>query len=282
MKPSPLTITTCFIAILLTCASGGAISAQSLSAKTFSVGIVPQFDSRKIHKIWRPILKELEKSTGYKFRLQGAPTIPAFEKKLNVGYFDFAYMNPYHALRANNHQGYIPLVRDIEKPLQGILVVKKGGHVNKIEELANQTVSFPAPNALGASLMIRAELEDFFEIQVQPQYVKTHSSVYLNVVLGITKAGGGVQKTLDQQPSEVRDALQILYKTRHVVPHPISAHPRVSSEVIKQVTETLLSLSNTTQGLKMLKKIPIKKIGPTSLKDYTSLNNLGLERFYHE
>ncbi len=282
MKRSPPTITACFIAILLTCASGGAISAQPLSENTFSVGIVPQFDSRKIHKIWRPILKELEKSTGYKFRLQGEPTILAFEKKLNAGHFDFVYMNPYHALRANNHQGYIPLVRDIEKYLQGILVVKKGGEVKEIEELANQAVSFPAPNALGATLMIRADLEDLFEIQVQPQYVNTHSSVYLNVALGITKAGGGGQKTLAQQPPEVRDALQILYKTRHVVPHPISAHPRVSSEVIKQVTETLLSLSNTTQGLQMLKEIPIKEIGRTSMKDYTSLSKLGLERFYQK
>ena len=191
-------------------------------------------------------------------------------------------MNPYHALRANNRQGYIPLVRDIEKRLQGILVVKKGGRIKKVAELANQTVSFPAPNALGASLMIRADLEDLFEIQVQPKYVKTHSSVYLNVALGITKAGGGAQKTLEQQSHEVRDALHIIYKTRHVVPHPISVHPRVSSAVIKQVTDTLLSLSNTTQGQRMLKNIPIKKIGTTSMEDYTSLSKLGLERFYQE
>ncbi len=282
MTSSPVTITTCFIGILLTCTSSNTISAQALTAKTFSVGVVPQFDSRKIHKIWRPILKELEKSTGYKFKLQGAPTIPGFEKKLNAGHFDFAYMNPYHALQANKHQGYIPLVRDIKKRLQGILVVKKGGGIKKIEDLENQTVSFPAPNALGASLMIRADLENIFEIQVQPQYVKTHSSVYLNVALGITKAGGGAQKTLDHQPPEVRDALQILYKTHHVVPHPISVHPRVSSEVIKQVTETLLSLNNTTQGLQMLNKISINKIGFTSMKDYTSLNKLRLERFYQE
>jgi phosphonate transport system substrate-binding protein len=281
MNSPTLTIAACLISASLLCASSIAISAPA-KAQIFSVGIVPQFDSRKIHKIWRPILIELEKATGHKFRLRGTPTIPEFEKALNTGEFDFAYMNPYHAIIANNLQGYIPLVRDSGKKLQGVLVVKKSGGIKKVEELSGQMVSFPAPNALGASLMMRADLLDLFEIEVKPQYVKTHSSVYLNVALGITKAGGGVQKTLNQQPPEIRDALHILYKTRQVVPHPFSVHPRVNPTVVAQVKETLLSLSETAQGKQMLKEIPIKQMGPASIKDYATLSKLGLERFYEK
>jgi len=281
MSSPTFTIAACVISAVLVCTSNNVISAPTTS-QTFSVGIVPQFDSRKIHKIWRPILKELEKATGHKFRLRGAPTIPEFEKEFNAGHFDFAYMNPYHAVLANNRQGYIPLVRDIGKKLQGVLVVKKRGSIKKVGELSGQTVSFPAPNALGASLMIRADLLDLFEIEVKPQYVKTHSSVYLNVALGITKAGGGVQKTLNQQSVEIRDALHILYKTRQVAPHPFSVHPRIDPAIVAQVKETLLLLGKTAQGKQMLTKVPIKQMGATSMKDYTTLNELGLERFYEE
>jgi len=279
MNSPTFTIAACLISASLVCTSSIAISAPA-NTQIFSVGIVPQFDSRKIHKIWHPILKELEKATGHKFRLRGTPTLLAFEKEFNAGHFDFAYINPYQAALANNRQGYIPLVRDFGKKLQGVLVVKKSGNIKKVEELSGQTVSFPAPNALGAYLMIHADLVDFFEIQIKPQYVKTHSSVYLNVALGITKAGGGVQTTLNQQPAEIRDALHILYKTRQIVPHPFSAHPRVNPAIIAQVTEALLSLSKTAQGKQMLKKIPIKQMGPSSIKDYTALSELGLERFY--
>ena len=76
--------------------------------KTYRVGVVPQFDVRKIRKIWQPILNELQAETGYQFVLNGSPTIPKFEKEFNQGQFDFAYMNPYHMLIANKSQGYIP------------------------------------------------------------------------------------------------------------------------------------------------------------------------------
>ncbi|MCF6322781.1 MAG: phosphate/phosphite/phosphonate ABC transporter substrate-binding protein [Gammaproteobacteria bacterium] len=62
----------------------------------------------------------------------------------------------------------------------------------------------------------------------------------------------------------------------------ISAHPGVHSEVIKQVTEALLSLSNMVQGQRMFKKTPIRKTGAISMKDYASLNKLGLEILYQE
>ena len=280
MKPTSVTIAAWLVTITLTFATPIAHSAQPPISKTFSVGIVPQFDSRKIHKIWRPLLNELETITGHKFKLEGAPTIQEFENELNAGRFDFAYINPYQASLTNNKQGYIPLVRDIEKHLQGILVVRRGKEIKRVEELANQIVSFPAPNALGATLMIRADMQDLFDTQVKPQYVKTHSSVYLNVALGLTKAGGGVQKTLNQQSVEIRDALRVLYKTRHVVPHPLSAHPRVNSGIIAQVTEGLLALNETVQGQQMLKKIPINKIGPATIEDYAPLGRMGLERFY--
>ena len=71
MTSSPLTIATYFIAILLYCSSSGAISAQPSGTKTFSVGIVPQFDSRKIHKIWRPILKRTRKNNRIQIQTTG-------------------------------------------------------------------------------------------------------------------------------------------------------------------------------------------------------------------
>lgn len=251
-----------------------------LKKQVFTVGIVPQFDARKIHYIWSPILKHLEKETGYQFRIKGSPTIPEFETEFNAGRFDFVYMNPYHVLLANKSQGYIPLVRDTGNRLHGILVVPKESPITDPKALNGKTISFPAPNALGASLMMRADLHDMYDISIEPRYVKTHSSVYLNVILGLTTAGGGVQNTLNQQSREIRDGLRIIYKTRDVAPHPFSAHPRVPSEVIKQVKQALLEMGSSEQGKAKLALIPIRKIGTATIEDYSPLNNMALERFY--
>ncbi len=280
---SPLQLIALSLVVILLCLSSTAtVTAKGGEEQTFYVGVVPQYDARKIHRIWMPILQALEKSTGAHFKLVGTPTITDFENRLNAGLFDFAYMNPYDLLLANKRQGYTPLVSDITERLHGVLVVKKDSPIMTPAELDGKTVAFPAPNALGASLMIRADLQDIFNIKIRPRYVKTHSSVYLNVVLGVSSAGGGVQQTLDQQPQNIRDALRVLYQTRDVPSHPFSVHPGVPPALARQVRETLLALGKTEHGLSLLMNIPIKNIGATSMEEYRSLQEIGVEQFHEE
>lgn len=250
--------------------------------KVLKVGIVPQYETHKLHAIWQPILDFLTAETGLKFKLVGSATIPKFEQQLENAEFDLSYMNPYHLILANQHNGYIPIVKDQAKQLKGILVAKKDGEIKDPNDLDGKTIAFPAPNALGASLQMRQELRDIFKINFSPVYVKTHDSVYYNVLLGQAAAGGGVQKTLDQQPENIKNRLQIIHITTPVSSHPIAIHPRVNEDVKKAIFDAFIKLGNTSEGQKLLSKIPILKIGATSLGDYSSLNEMHLERFYVE
>lgn len=192
---------------------------QASREVVYTIGIVPQFDSRKLVGIWKPILTLVEKKNGLKLKLAGPPSIPAFEQDFMAGEFDFAYMNPYHVLLAHESKGYIPLIRDTGRALQGVLVVRHDDDINSVSDLNGKTLAFPAPNALGASLMIRAELSDVFKIDLSPEYANTHTSVYLNVALGQAAAGGGVQNTFDRQSEDVRSVLKIIHRTKKS--HPI-------------------------------------------------------------
>jgi phosphonate transport system substrate-binding protein len=248
--------------------------------KVYTVGVVPQFETRKLFNIWHPILEFLENKTGYKFKLSGAPSISAFEQELIKGKFDFAYMNPYHLVIANEQAGYIPLVRDHGRMLYGVLVVKKDSNIIDPAQLNGKTLAFPAPNALGASLQMRQELHDNFGIEFTSSYVKTHDSVYLNVLLNQASAGGGVQKTLNSQKNEYKEMLRVIYKTKEVAPHPFAALPEVPVEVRERVREALLEMGQSTEGQKLLLNIPMKKIDSASINDYLPLKAMGLERFY--
>jgi phosphonate transport system substrate-binding protein len=247
---------------------------------TYTLGIVPQFEARKLREIWQPIVDYIHQKTGYTLKIQGSPTIPEFEKEFMTGRFDFAYMNPYHLILANESNSYIPLVRDVGTTLHGILVVKKDGPIKQIADLNNQVIAFPAPNAVGASLLTRQALQEKLHQTFEPLYVKSHDSVYLSVLLGITAAGGGVEKTLRRQPSEYISALRIIFKTQGIAPHPLAVHPRVPHQVVIAVKDALLSLGATEEGKAMLEKIPIKTIGEASLQDYLPLTELNLERYY--
>ena len=245
----------------------------------YTIGVVPQFEIRHIRKIWNPIIKEVERKTGYRLRLVGSPTIPDFEREFNAGNFDFAYMNPYHMLLANESQGYTPLVRDTGRKLQGILVVNKSSNIKTIQDLEGGKIGFPAPNALGASLLMRSNLTNEHRINFTPVYVKTHSSVYLNVVVRQIDAGGGVQKTLNQQKTNIKGALRVLHRTPKVSPHPLAAHPRIPKKVRDELTNTLLKIGESEIGKSLLSKIPIKKIGPANISDYLELKQYHLDQF---
>ena len=246
----------------------------------YSFGVVPQFEQRKLFRIWRPILDELERRTGFTFKLVGSPKIPVFEQKFMDGVYDFAYMNPYHLLQAHGSQGYLPLVRDDGRMLQGILVVAKESPIQSVRELTGKTVAFPSPNALGASLLLRAELSRLHGVEVIPHYAQTHSSVYLHVILGKAMAGGGVASTLNSQKPEIRQKLRILYETRPVNPHPIAAHPRVPEAHREKVQRALLAMAQTERGAALLAKIPMGRAVTASLEDYTPMSSWGLEEFY--
>lgn len=256
------------------------INVQAEKKRIYTIGIVPQFEIRHIRKIWSPIIKEIEKNTGYKLKFIGSPTIPDFEREFHAGRFDFAYMNPYHLLLAKKTQGYIPLIRDNGRKLHGILVVRKDSGIESVKDLNGKKIAFPAPNALGASLLMRANLSNDYKVNFRPVYVKTHSSVYLNVVVKQTTAGGGVQKTLNQQRDNIKGALKILHRTPAVAPHPFTAHPRVPVEVREHIKNTFLSLGENEIGRALLAKIPMKKVGEAKMSDYTPLNKFNLERFY--
>lgn len=250
------------------------------NAEKYIVGVVPQFEARRIHQIWAPILEHLQKETGHEFELLATPTIPEFETEFLAGRFDLLYLNPYHLIMANDSQGYVPLVRDVARQLYGVLVSKKDGPIQTVQDLQGKVLAFPAPNALGASLQMRQELHDLFGLSFTARYVKTHDSAYLNVILNQAAAGGGVQKTFNRQDQRLRDQLKIIHKTKPVAPHPIAAHPRIDAAVREQITATLVAYGESEQGKAQMSKIPMRKAGRADLADYQILREMNLERFY--
>lgn len=243
----------------------------------YKVGVVPQFEQRRIFAVWSTILDNLKAKTGCEFELVGSQTIIEFEKAFKAGVYDFAYMNPYHAVMAKKAQGYVPILRSGKKKLKGVLVVKKDSTIQDVKELSEKELAFPSPNALGASLLMRAELAKKYDTPVKPKYVKTHSSVYLHVAKGLTVAGGGVGRTLAEQPDHIKNSLRVLHTTTPVNAHPFVAHRRVGEKQRKKIQEAWLDLA--VEQATLFDGIPMKGSIATTYDDYIVLEDFGLEDF---
>lgn len=246
--------------------------------ESYTFAVAPQYEQRKLFAIWQPVVDELSRRTGYKLRLVATLTVPDFETELAKGSFDFAYINPYLMVKKDQRQGYIPLVRD-QLPLRGILVVRKDSPLRTPAELDGAKLAVPALDALGACLLLRAELEQAFKVRLTPVDVKSHSSVYLQVATGQIPAGGGVEKTLQVQDKSVQDMLRVLYTTRDMPSHPIVGHPQLPAKVRQTLQRALLELAATEEGKRLLQHIPMPEPVATSMQDYMPLKKLGLEAY---
>lgn len=267
------------VRFLVLCVVAGAAIAAEPGKASYSLAVVPQFRAEEIHRDWSPVLERLRVATGASFNLRIAADIPKFEESVLAGEPDFAYMNPYHQVMARRAQGYAPLLRD-STPLKGILMVRTDDPIKSARELDGKEVAFPAPNAFGASLWIRALLAEREKIRIVPVYVKTHANAFRHVATGKAAAAGGIAATLAEEPEELRAALRVLLETPDVAPHPLSAHPRVPEAIRRAVVETLLAMTRDAGGQSLLKDIQLPNpVRADHARDYQPLEKYGLEKY---
>jgi len=261
---------------------GSALGQAATAAETWTVAVVPQFPATEIHAAWTPALERLSAQTGHVFRLVPYASIPHFEAAFRAGTPDFVFLNPYHMVMARAAQQYEPLVRDGASPLTGVLVVPADSPARSLQDLRGQRVAFPAPNAFGASLYLRALLAER-GIAIEPAYVRTHSNAYRHVLTGDAAAAGGVRQTLKTEDEAVQRGLRVIFETPPSAPHPLAAHPRVTAAVQRAVRDALLGWTARASDAALL--APIQIAAPVAAdyrRDYAPLERLRLEKFVVE
>lgn len=258
---------------------GACLCTTAPAAEPLVVEVVPQFPAESIFRTWTPLLQKLGERTGLKFTLRIMKSIPEFEQSFVKGIPDIAYMNPYHAVMARRAQGYEPIVCDANTQLTGILLVRKDGPVRTLADLQGKQIAFPAPNAFGASLYLRALLSQEAKLDFSPHYVLTHTNVYRLVARGKYAAGGGVLATFEREPPALRGQLRVLYETTGVSPHPLVVHPRLDAALREKLQSAFLALGQDSANAKLLQGIPMPQPRAVTYADYRPLEHLGLEKY---
>jgi phosphonate transport system substrate-binding protein len=269
-----LTYITCTLVALILFWGGKTPSERSNTSENvpthYTFAVVPQFASPVLFQIWTPILKELSEETGIKFKLDGHSTFPGFEKDLSTGSYDFAYVNPYHAVMANRSQGYAAILCDKSDETEGILVAKKTSTID-ISALKGAQVAFPSPNTLASSILMQSELKSKYQFNVKPQYLNTHTDVYMGVYQGTYKAGSGEIRTFELLNPKIKDQLKIIHKTQKIPSHPVVAHARVPQSVREKVVAAFEKMSKNPTYKAMFQKIPVESFQRTNQDVYNKI-----------
>lgn len=241
-------------------------------------GIVPQQAASTLARLWSPIFELLSQNANFQLRFATARDIPTFEKRLALGEYDIAYMNPYHYTVFHDSVGYQALVKQKDKQIKGIIVVRKDSPIQSLEELDGKLIAFPAPAAFAASVLPRANLK-LEGIEAQIKYVGSHDSVYLAVAQNLVDAGGGVKRTFNTMDASTSEQLRVLWVTPGYTPHAVAAHPRVSSEIVNELKRRLVELTSLPEGSRVLNKLRFNSFEFAQDSDWDDVRALGLGEF---
>ncbi len=250
-------------------------AAMSANAKTFNFAVVPQQSAKKMAENWQPLIDYLSNYTGFEVNFKTAKDIPTFEANLADGNYDIAYMNPYHFVVFNDSVGYKALARQRDKKIRGLIVVHKDSPISTLEELSGTEVAFPAPAAFAATIITSAHLR-MNNIAFVPRYVNSHDSVYLAVQRGFFNAGGGIVRTLNSSPDDVKDELRVLWKSKGFTPHAIATHPNMAHADRQAILNALLALSNDSSKSWILNGIGFNGFMASNDSDWDDVRALGI------
>lgn len=263
----------------LSLASGGGAAAGEASPATgrLRLAVVPQLTPVEMYRNWQPMVEALARQ-GLNCDLVIHPSIAAFEREFEQGSADLVYLNPYHMVMAHRAHRYQPLLRD-RRPLEGLLLVPRDGPTRTLADLRGQRISFPAPNALGASLYIRAVLARQ-GVPFEAHYAGNHRNAVRQVLAGDSAAAGLVRSTYELESAPVRQALRVLYATPAIASHPLAAHPRVPADMRTTLATTLQALARDPRTHALMQALQMPEPGAADYEaDYAPLDRLGLEKF---
>ncbi|MBF7073502.1 phosphate/phosphite/phosphonate ABC transporter substrate-binding protein [Glaciecola sp. MH2013] len=248
--------------------------------RQLSFGVVPQQSPTRLASKWGPVLRRLSAETNIEIKFATAKNIPTFEARLAAGEYDLAYMNPYHYVHFSSSESgaYRAIAKESNKALRGIIVALASSDLASLEQLRNQEIAFPAPASFAASIIPQKIFENA-AIAIQPKYVFSHDSVYLNVARGFVPAGGGVMRTFNAAPEHIRKNLKVIWTSDSYTPHAIAAHRRVSDEDIANIMQAFLTLNQDESFQKLLNELKFNPFEAATDNDWDDIRHLGISGF---
>lgn len=248
-------------------------SARAVERHVYRFGVVPQQDLKTLAGLWPPLLSDLSRRSGVRLEFVTAPSVQEFEEHFKAGDYDFVYINPsVYALSGKDYQAF---AREDAK-LHGILVVSRDSAWRSLKDLKGARLAFPGPAAYAATQLNMRDLKAAdldLEHDLFVTYVGSQDASYKAVAQGLADAAGGVQRTFDMLPPDLRARLRVLHRTPSGTPHPFAAHRRVPQAAVEKVAAALASLAGDERGRAALKSLGMKKIIRARDSDWDELRD---------
>jgi phosphonate transport system substrate-binding protein len=248
------------------------LAAGTARAETpYTFALVPEGNKSDFTRKWEPLVKALSEKTGLKLALVVEPSYDVFYAKYAKGNYDFALINPLSFANKAPKGLYEPLARKDGK-LQGIIAVRKDSPLQGIRDLNGKRIAYPSRDSYAAAVLNKLDLE---KAGIDPEkgalYSGSHEKAYEDVLNGAADAAGGIMRSFLALKPDMAAKLRILHTGSPVVSHPFVGRAKLPKEALKKMSDALLGLSATPEGMTLLKASGMGTLVAASEDDYAAL-----------
>lgn len=245
----------------------------AFAKETVTVGVFPRRNSSITVKMFMPMIKHLEKQTGYQIRLETAKDFPEFWRRVKKGRYDVVHYNQLHYILSNKFSDYEVFAINEEFGSSAIapaIVVRKDSGIRTIKDLKGKNIVFG-----GGKLAFISNVGNRILLQEaglnEPDYHWSFARNPPNATMAVyfkraDAAGiGSIGLDIPSIKSKINTDELTFLAVGDIYPHiPWAFSKKLDSSIKKKFKEEMMSISSSDKG-----KIVLRKAGMTGLVSST-------------
>lgn len=210
---------------------------------TYYFGFDRRLEIKEDVRMYVPLLRYLERETGYKFKLHITPKNANIADELGAGQVQFAAIGTVSFLQAHQKYKVLPLVRGVGENdgyYHAVIIVRPDSEIKSVKGLKGHSFAFGAPNSTQGHLIPRIMLADAGITLADLKsfgYMGSHAET-ANVVMSGQFEAGGIQDSLAKALAS-RGLVKIIGESGLYPRSGIVAAPSVPPEVKEAVRKAL-------------------------------------------
>jgi phosphonate transport system substrate-binding protein len=252
------------------------VSAQESGAYRFSP--VNQYGIELTASYWNPIVDYVSTKSGVKLQLKIGRTSADTTAYVLANEVEFVFSN--HLFSPDrDHLGWKVFGRRDTQPIRSQIVVLADSPITRLEQLANQTMAFPGPEATVAYKFSYANLLNQ-KIPVQVVFAGNMDGAFAQLASGKVKAVGTHTQLSSGWSKREGKAVRALWESEPLNDLALMAAKHVAAKDLAAVSKAFLEMGRDPQGQKVLAGVselvklpPTTSFVPSTGADYTAYRN---------
>jgi len=234
--------------------------------RTLVFGVHPLHNPTLLLRRYGPIIDYLNQNfDDVQFRLEASRNYEEYDKKLADRVFEFALPNPYQTVTARKYGYHVFGKMGDDQDFRGIILVRRDGPIQNLEDLKGKRISYPAKTALAATMMPQFFLFTHginVNSDVENLCVGSQESSIMNVYLGNVSAGATWpipwNAFIKEHPEQAAE-LEVKWQTDSLINNSLVARDDMPPDLVEKVATLLVTLKDTDSGRAMLDRLPISE-----------------------